>query len=701
MRMGVRISAHSNSQLSPVQATTFSINTPQVKPITRAYTHLNVSSVIGSHNESLHSLDHAMEQAKNAVASTRRLRPNTKISALLFFICALGFVIFGAIAVATAEISSNVFCLATERAYHNIVAHVMVGSQLRRLRLLVRVDMVVECDNTAQPSMLLFDQHSITSSASARCQDNLCFDAVSVRMGGKSEVMAAAFFYGANRAQDYVSYNLELDGELYLCRGYDYTFDDREMCWDEHDSTGSNSVDTNEVTLEMMPTTSSTMKALQTKRCNLMNAPLLNTPIATAGICGPEDPILDESYDCSSASDVVIWSPSFSYRMVSIVGLSEQNLYELMSDSTRLDSHLTVAMLGRDCAQSSNDPIVKAAWDMFDTLCTAASIVDSSSGCNRNGFVLPYSVISRLSFVYKIPPRGEYLRVRLKNNEALRSQAMPGAFQVEQGWSNATWPSVRLLIMILAAAVVYIRQEEAMEKNDRLFVGCIRMVMHSRASDTSNIKNAKRVADALSIERQSGVLGLIAVFARIVVTCALARVMWHARLYRVVILQLACSIASLVHWIVIHSYAGTIVRQMSLGGSSAIIDITAATLLAYSTPPVRADVDDFNTIARLLTSMLIAITCPTRCFFSSACAGIVLGAESVFGACFWFLQSITIAFSIVDLFALPTAIDMMRSIPGEARWAAFAIFALTASICGPRLTANAIAISKAAEDLSH
>ena len=117
-----------------------------------------------------------------------------------------------------------------------------------------------------------------------------------------------------------------------------------------------------------------------------------------------------------------------------------------------------------------------------------------------------------------------------------------------------------------------------------------------------------------------------------------------------------------------------------------------AILVVFSRPPLRVDTDVFYALARLLTVTLVMVTIPTRCFFSSACAGAINGWRTWYAAGFWYTQLVVSTVVVVDVTIVPTATDMSRSTPGDFTSLAFMLFGITCCLAGPRLTANALAI---------
>lgn len=638
---------------------------------------------------------------------------STSISAWLFLTCAVIFAFVGVLSAYTNNQNFGQRCIVIEREQHKVVAQILLGQSHRRLRVLVRMDTTIDCDT--QPSLVITDQSSVSLSESASCENSLCTDLIAVRYKRFTEFAWIQYAYGVSGLSNSLSYSLGLDGELKMCRGFNYMIDEQQMCWEDqtdvtHSEESAIEFDQYHETLELqIQPNEGGDSSFMTTMCAVSQLSVLDT----SNYCKS---ILEDTSACSST--LVNFIPYTSFTTSTFTGLKSDDLETSMKKTVQL-MHVQAAISGRECDESEH-------WGTYTSICQGSNSLNSFYQCNVGTPMVAMMMISRLTLGFSFPLQSNVATVRLATNHALSTHSLPGDINTDDNWTNLAWPIIRLLIMILAAAVVYIRQEDSLESNDKMFIGCIRLVtMHQhqqkpkKASasgidqssvrrsaslsttqkDTSSNKESKQDASAsekelLDLEDQSQLLGILAIMARAMVLTALGRPLWKSGVSRVVITQVVATSCSFIHWCITHSKTANNRRKLALGGSSAIIDVSSAILVAFSTPPIRADMGTFNTIARLLTAMLITITGPTRCFFSSACAGLIYGVESVVTASFWYIQAATIAVTVVDLFAVPAAIDMMRSSRGTWSSSSFIIFSILLSICGPRLTANAIAIHR-------
>lgn len=645
--------------------------------------------------------------SKKMLPNDRLLRSNTNVAALYFLTCALAFFATGILCVYTSNHQYGTSCVGIERGQFNVVAQITIGKQQRRIKLLVRSDMVIDCD--LKPAVVITKQDVVTSSDSATCDSSsTCIDIVTIRSHQKNKMKLLKYKLGVSHLHDLISYSAGLDGELYMCLGSRYAFDERQMCWDDALQVGTGGIPLDHfresLELKLVGQETNGKYNFVTSTCALKQLKSVKTP----SFCEPETPNTSDTLD-------TLQTEGGEHDVVGACDLKDESTTVDFLHPQTLDAKRSLGMTSTAIAQYSKSSehmqyayggslcSGEEGYGLYTSLCVANIALSSDYGCNFQRRIYPSMNLARVNILFdfrKSERANPLATVSFSYNIALDVQSIPGDLNVENDWTTMTWPTIRLLIMVLAAAVVYIRQEDSMEKNDRLFVNCIRMIVHEKNNhDHRDHSNDQSLERTIQIEEQSRVLGLLAIVSRCVVLIALGNSLWKTGLPRVVVIQSIASCTSFIHWTLTHSHYATPVKQLALGGSSAIIDVSSAIILAYSTPPIRADVDTFNTIARLLTCALIVITCPTRCFFSSACAGIIYGPESWIIHVFWIIQAVSIAILVVDLFAIPASIDMMRSYSGTWDAAAFSIFGTLLSICGPRLTSNAIAISNASNTL--
>ena len=612
------------------------------------------------------------------------------------------------------EHANDATCLIAFRRAHYSEARLFIGTPLRELRLLIRLDATLACGNTAgrsngsdHPGLTIFNPDVLHSRSISCDADDLCTDvAIAERwhqdLDRINQMRPFRFAYGQDNLLGNEAVRLGLDGELVLCRGVRYALSARQLCASVGAGAGAGAgaviLDANarssclsdregaawalmaDVSEPPGPSGPAPVTRLRTTACALRAAgpEWANVPAAHAA-CD----------DCSAPID--LW-PSESSIHSSWTTFSTERMYDLLgADPDHGVAALRAAVeSGGPCAAAQ--PALHAARAAFETSCR--NLLYSGSACGRRPSVTPLrSARHRIEIDALADGRA---CARLWHDSTLES--VP---QNEQGGSSSdVWHAwVRLVLMVLAAAIMWVRREDASHHVDHIFARCIQIAVEG---------SSRHVVD---FDAQTTTLGLLATLARLSLVFSrfgLMRVDGHTR---VAVSECVAGVLSLIHWSLL--YGGRVVPAFqrikteglrpALGGSSAVVDITCATMVAFSAPPVRGDSQTFDLIARLLTAVLLCVVCLGRCLLSAACSGSILRRRGrVVGtigvpwprlsglACiFWTLQGASIAVLLADLFAAPIAHDWMRTSTGDARLATLALFLSASIITGPRLTANA------------
>jgi hypothetical protein len=259
---------------------------------------------------------------------------------------------------------------------------------------------------------------------------------------------------------------------------------------------------------------------------------------------------------------------------------------------------------------------------------------------------------------------------------------------------------IRLFLMIFAAAIVYVRSSDVSVKVDSIFVRCIEAMVNGKVSQPQNI----------TIER--GVLTFVAALVRVCIPLFRWHVLEADGLRRVLTTELTAGVASLIHWTLLHVDCSmrrfkVLVFEsvpLFLGGSSAVIDVSCTTMLAFTVAPIHGGSSTFDTVVRMLTAVLISLVCISRCFFSISCAGLVMGVHKrwpigdlilmTIATIFWIIQTISIAVVICDLYSTPTAWSFARSLHIDVRIVATTIFSVFSVMAGPTIAMTAMRITE-------
>lgn len=659
----------------------------------------------------------------------------------------------------TAEALAGATCLEAYHEPHYAVVRIFMGTPARAYRLLVRPDTSMRCgisDTSFVPITIINGEALHSRSASCgilherdlvttadapdtqadpppdvdslededpdpapthRCVDvaivNQWVAAGTTRDAARDarqrrRLKPIAFSFGASQLAGSEALDLGLDGEIYLCRSSWYALSARELCaWDPVGSPSGSGGPPEGLRGESAYAECSGHGRLPVERTGdgMAYNGFGASPAAlrAAGSVWAATPAAHEAcgVDTSAAdSALATLFPGAGFVYQTFWAQSSAHVVDDVAavDQTHFEDFRAAVEVGGACAALQTSAVVKARA-AFELSCASKALIDGwgrarTEHCTAShALSVPYSRVAthRLEMRIDADGRGCFLAIE---DRTLASVASAGA---GGGASDAGMAWTKLLCVILAAAIMWSRREDSTDRADAIFGRCVDMLLGT---------HALRVYD---FDRQTMLLGLLAALTRIVLAAAMYEGLSSDRLGRVALTELVIGTLAIVHWFVL--YMGEMLPPLgwikvnglrpTLGGSSAIVDVSCATMLAFSAPPVRVDRSTFDVVARLLTAVLIAITCISRTFLSAACAGLLARsgrgyavAISVTAASFWVLQAASVAVVLVDLFAVPTSIDWTRARTGE-RWLAATVLFLGATLgSAPRLTANAVLIAK-------
>lgn len=258
------------------------------------------------------------------------------------------------------------------------------------------------------------------------------------------------------------------------------------------------------------------------------------------------------------------------------------------------------------------------------------------------------------------------IRIRVSNSsvhlwayEDARLSQIPGL----AGEVEATLVALfKLALMLLAAAVIWIRAAKATSKHHLLFLHCLSPA--SAATDSAT-------------EFQDALIGLLAIGARVGVSWYFFEELAEDGQQRLALIQILASALSVAHWLaryfVFESEESSLTK---LGGSTAICDASSAVMIAFATPPLlRSSNGIFDATARLLTAILISLVAMQRCLYSAACCGTLFALTSASNPGYrglltasgllWVAQASALAALLADAFCTPIGFSSSRSLAGD------------------------------------
>lgn len=616
----------------------------------------------------------------------RRWSFSSLVPGVLFLASMLGYLMAGGICASippkTNEqfgdhtIPADAHCLRLTRHTNHISVDLAIGTPVSILNVLLRLDRVVDIGAANSPAAAtrLFAT-KIGESETVSCEGTVCRDVFLVQTDGPNSAqkrVVAEFLY-TNPTTEQLTYGtattIGLDGEMSLVAGNDYFVTATHFCWAPAGASAA-PVAKGGVKATVMPILEANGIVVGQLRANasdlLASDVLRDSPVGNAQTRGTCD-----NTTLGGVGEIALF-PFESADEASWLGLSSSRVYETSPEG--VEDRREVVEVGTTCAAS--DASYERAYSLYQLDCLSVY-----TPCETYP-TLPYRRAA-----------DSQIRVLLGNETyvwALADDRLTTLPKLEDGGS-AMWLSViKLVLMTLAAAVTWIRAAKQTSSHDRLFIHCIRTAK-------CHLGMSERVDELVVFE--DAVIGLAAVVARVAVSIWRIVTLANDGQLRAPTVQLVAGVFSLAQWIFRYF---VLERQCEapltkLGGSTALIDATCAVMLGFAQPPLLvSSVGRFDPTARLLTALLITTMTLQRCLFATACCGLLWAVASedakhvaeekslvagagrnarvwkahfdpgyvyvlLFSSVAWMLQTASIAVLLVDIFCVPLAFSMSRS----------------------------------------
>ena len=563
-------------------------------------------------------------------------------------------------------------CLRATRHADYTSVWLPVGTPVRNAQLLLRLDSVVGAQNAA----LNLRSKILTQSVSIQCfNTSRCIDVIHLETdgpGSQSIRHSSLEFEYVSSYHDYglVGYELSLDGEMHLVRGFDYWLTTTHLCWAiGGGGSGSNSsvqvpsTFTDQRSVYHATTLSGTTGALVVDNTNLL------TP---------------EPCQSNGQTPITYLFPVTASRELTWLSMSSRYTYEHGLDA--LKRRRVSVSLGQMCAST----LSLASHTVDDTIW----IDCRSSGCQQAPSVTYRTLLGQSNLFLRLPaaPSEEAVLVVRKSVTLGR---IPDLLDPE----DATFISVmRLLLMLLAAAITFIRSSQASSNS-------VKTMMRSFE------RGCQLPPDRVSLFHWSDVttnalIGLVAIAARAVVVAFMANAMLEDRMGAIVFAEILGSVVSLAHFALRHGMITDLAIELpltKLGGPMSIVDVACAILLVFSEAPLLATVESFAAVGRLLSALLIVVTCCNLCVFSTAACSMLAGVveESnefawysralALSALLWLAQIVSLSITYGCAFARPFAFVLQRASLGDGQVLTQCVF--FGVLCAGLPTGNRVVLS--------
>lgn len=588
----------------------------------------------------------------------------------------------------------GVQCLRLARRADYVVVFVAMGSPTQWLKLVLRMDKVL--DNSAN-SMQIFAERMHKSQTmtckpfdpALKFQED-CEDLVMVYNGTSDQRFVRTRFTFQNDYVESATYGraamVGLDGYLHLVADTTYWITNTHLCFAPHEPDSATSADA----LPFAP--DGTVEDVLRVQLADVRAyePLADVPVARA----------DEE-ECASLSypDGVKIFPVDAVAESNVwLALSSNFLYEYGHGV--LERRREALEVGEACATLSPDLAHVHALYRID----CGTHVPDFWCQTEPALVFRRMAQHRLRLDVAADRTGT---LRAAKTGAL--SRIPFLMSYGDGLGLAF---ARLLIMLLTAAVVFVRGNQNaassrfMLKHVLDTVRC-RRVLPGDPNDFRWIFSPDTFEIAVDV-----IITSVALLSRVLVFGFAWSDLVADNHVRVIGFELVGISASLAHialrYCVLRCDPAVEAPLTKLGGPMSIADVSAAVLLAFADPPLLSTDDGrFAAVGRLLIALLIAIQVFSRCAFATGMCALLANTVRndretykthlkgyrtvlIIGAALWILQGAACAASMASLFVGPAVYTITRMFTGYVDHVRFALYFGLVSASLPTVTKVAL-----------
>lgn len=548
------------------------------------------------------------------------------------------------------DIPSNATCMRVTRHSDYATADVIVGSPPTQMHVLLRLDKVLEPNNTRR-ALRLFSQDAVESKTATCSVDDWCRDVVVLTDGDRydSNAYTAEFDYRhglVERSMGTTASRISgVVGELSLRKGYSYWLTSTHFCYGSAGTTNTSTE--GRVGLEL--TDSGRMVVRQEDMRS--NDVLASVPAAS-----------DQALKCMQhrpghPGDVIVF-PEGALLESTWLSISDTGMYN--SEPEVVETRRLIAEVGTTCASNLSE---------FDRDIVFYNLDCTPLGACRNEMSVPFRRAATSSLFFNLERDGNSW-MSVKKDPTLNN--LPKLANSTDAFLASLF---RMAMITVAAAVVFVRSKRKTASSSWLFKNCV-SIYCGNGPLTSKEEGQGRGSQA-----EDKWIGFVAFVSRILVVCLRFELLTQDHQTRVCIAELVGGLLSCLHWInrwycLCEDDDEPAVSK--LGGSTAIVDSTAAVMLAFSeSPTLASSSSQFDPTARMLVALLVSIIVLTRCAFSAACCGTlwpVFRSNSgrmdyalvhMTTAAGWCVQSAILAILVCDLFVTPAAHSMSRAVVGD------------------------------------
>ena len=535
--------------------------------------------------------------------------------------------------------NENAQCVRVQRLGDAALASVAVGTPPRTVKLLIRLDKIVNSEIAHVSTVIFADE--LMRSETLRCDDSRrCSDLVilSESTTGSQIRKYVEFKYGNAASSEWsIERQIGSDGSMALVRGWMYSLTKTHFCWTN--STISPQYDKNDVVHRMTASIDNETGVLSTSSEQIeptQYSPFLDAPSNT----------------CNSSIEVF---PVKATAEQSWLALSSGFLYE--ASTTKLETRRTIVERGLGCAK------VQSEREIYEMDCA----LDPYAECRQ----LPSIPFRRLSR-HRIDIDSSIVNATVSFSAIFEValSRISGSITLSQ---TVFFAAVRLCVLLIVAFVVYSRAER---KTASAF-----HTIDSALSVASG-KEKRSYNTKLSLITDAAV-GLLAIASRAAVVMFQSSLLISDGHLDGVVFECIGVFVSALHFLLRNIVLEIDLKKESpiqkLGGSMALADAANAALLSVvSAPTLQVSTRDFDSVARLFCGVLIAIFVLHRCWFSVTSCVLLASTTATdnrfdpsysivlySAALLWMIQTISTVFAFGRFFVVPQAYSLHRNFTGS------------------------------------
>ena len=455
----------------------------------------------------------------------------------------------------------SAICVPATRGAHRTTVSISMGSPSTTYELLLRLDAPKNC--TGDPPLVLLASTALLSKSS-KCVGLACTDAAVMQHhmhGRMRNVMRPVRFLYYDAGVSDEAQELGLDGEITTCLGHEYELREQLFCQKQLSDQPSSSIRCQKDTSNPDEWTEDTVHVHGTNtRIEQLNLP--TNPFwkgVPAARC----------YNRSGTAQVELFPVMASYS-AKWMGFSKAQIYDTALDNQMLPNIRDAIEQGQTCVKGLGGA-AEHHFGIFRSLCARLYTLNYMSYASyaEHCYLASYPVTESSVPYARMADRRLQISIGTDRNQCVRVTPEPSLYNVHDDASAEAPHSsrigvVRLVLMILAACITWVRKEDDTRHIDRVFVLCAGVASYNGSERLCNmaVKQDQYIApspEEMATTRYDGTRGpLLSILASVARVFVASEVLLAYRpLQPLGIVEVTCGLLSLFHVFLMHVVATT------------------------------------------------------------------------------------------------------------------------------------------------